>query len=130
MTRVAVFAALLSSITRINSAPAVIYDTVDLHERDAAITALSSATINSYTPYSYYAAAAECPANTTITWTCGSKLRLDIYLGPQKFIHYPVKCQQNPGFQPIAAGGNGDSVQYCGSCRYFSRFTSDPKPHP
>jgi hypothetical protein len=73
MARVAVFAALLSSITWVNAAPTVIYDIADLYERDAAITALSSATINSYTPYSYYAAAAECPANTTITWTCGSK---------------------------------------------------------
>ncbi|KAF9236095.1 Alpha/Beta hydrolase protein [Melanogaster broomeanus] len=58
------------------------------------ITALSTAQIDYFTPYTYYASAGHCPATETITWTCGST------------------CAANPDFKPVASGGNGDSVQY------------------
>jgi len=64
-----------------------------LNERQA-ITSLTSAQINTFTPYSFYSAAGYCSPASTLAWNCG------------------VNCAgANPGFHPIASGGDGDSVQ-------------------
>ncbi|CAK5278144.1 unnamed protein product [Mycena citricolor] len=66
-----------------------------LAERQAtSITALSQAQIDFFTPYSYYAAAAYCPPQDTLAWNC------------------TVDCLANPGFKPLASGGDGNGVQY------------------
>jgi len=39
--------------------------------REQATTILSSAQIESFKPYSIYAAAAYCPPSTTLSWSCG-----------------------------------------------------------
>jgi len=58
-------------------------------------TAISSAQINSYTPYTWYANAAYCSSIATSgTWDCGEQ------------------CNANPNFQLIASGGDGSDVQY------------------
>lgn len=60
-----------------------------------AITALEQSQITAFTPYTYYASAGYCPASETLTWTCGAN------------------CEANPGFEPVASGGDGDGTQYC-----------------
>ncbi|KIJ21171.1 hypothetical protein PAXINDRAFT_165906 [Paxillus involutus ATCC 200175] len=58
------------------------------------ITALTTAQIGSYTPYTYYASTGYCTPAQTLAWNCGAN------------------CAANPTFEPVASGGNGDSVQY------------------
>ncbi|KAJ3761776.1 lipase class 3 family protein [Lentinula raphanica] len=60
----------------------------------ASITALTSAQIAAYKPYTYYASTAYCAPSTTINWSCGTN------------------CQANPKFVPVASGGDGDGTQY------------------
>jgi len=59
-----------------------------------AITALSTSTIDSFTPFTFLASAAYCQPSTTLTWTCGTN------------------CEGVPGFLPTASGGDGDDVQF------------------
>jgi hypothetical protein len=59
-----------------------------------AITALSTTQINSYTPYTHYASTAYCSPASTLAWNCGAN------------------CNANPGFKPIASGGDGGGTQY------------------
>ncbi|KAJ7780283.1 lipase [Mycena maculata] len=59
-----------------------------------AITALSTTQIDVFTPYTYYAAAGYCAPATTLAWDCGTN------------------CEANPGFHPVASGGDGDSTQF------------------
>ncbi|KAJ7915125.1 alpha/beta-hydrolase [Mycena leptocephala] len=60
-----------------------------------AITALTSAQISAFKPYSFYSAAAYCLPTSTLAWNCG------------------VNCAgANPGFRPIASGGDGAAVQF------------------
>ncbi|KAI8996479.1 Alpha/Beta hydrolase protein [Trametes punicea] len=75
----------------VSAAPAP--DAVRLRPRQS-ITTLSTSAITSYTPYTWYASAGYCSASATATWTCGAN------------------CAANPDFKPVAAGGDGDSVQY------------------
>ncbi|KIJ65380.1 hypothetical protein HYDPIDRAFT_167094 [Hydnomerulius pinastri MD-312] len=58
------------------------------------ITALTTTQIDSYTTYTYYASAGYCTPAQTLAWNCGTN------------------CAANPDFEPVASGGNGDSVQY------------------
>ncbi|KAF8493037.1 lipase class 3 family protein [Russula emetica] len=59
-----------------------------------ATTILSSVQVESFKPYSIYAAAAYCPPSTTLSWSCG------------------VNCAKNPSFQPYASGGDGSLTQF------------------
>ncbi|KAJ8454174.1 hypothetical protein ONZ45_g19406 [Pleurotus djamor] len=63
-------------------------------ESRASITALSSASINAFKPYSHYASTAYCQPAKTKTWTCGAN------------------CNANSGFKPIASGGDGNKIQF------------------
>jgi len=58
------------------------------------ITALTSTTIDSFTPFTFFASAAYCNPSTTINWSCGAN------------------CAANPDFIPTASGGDGSSVQF------------------
>ncbi|KZT69278.1 lipase [Daedalea quercina L-15889] len=58
------------------------------------ITALTTAQIDAYTPYTWYASAGYCAPSETLAWDCGTS------------------CEANPDFEPVASGGDGDSVQY------------------
>ncbi|KAK0466791.1 alpha/beta-hydrolase [Desarmillaria tabescens] len=62
-------------------------------ERRQSISTLTSAQVSAFKPYSFYASAGYCNPSTTLTWTC-------------------VPCQANPGFQPLASGGDGNDVQF------------------
>ncbi|KAH8828427.1 lipase [Flagelloscypha sp. PMI_526] len=79
-----VIAVALCSVSTVSASP--------LERRS--VTALTTAQINAYTPYTWYASAANCAPSTLKTWTCGAN------------------CNANPGFKPQAAGGDGSDVQY------------------
>lgn len=64
-------------------------------KRTGTISALSSAQISAFKPYTFYAAAAYCSATTTAYCSCGKN------------------CAANPTFLPTASGGDGDGVQFC-----------------
>jgi hypothetical protein len=61
----------------------------------ATVTSMTDAQVNALTPYTYYASAEYCNPSVTATWTCGAN------------------CNANPGFRPIASGGDGSSIQFC-----------------
>ena len=61
------------------------------------ISILAQTQIESYKPYTWYAAAAHCNATSTANWTCG------------------INCEANPMFQVVAAGGDGNVTQFCTS---------------
>jgi hypothetical protein len=63
----------------------------------ATVTSMASTQVNALTPYTYYASAGYCNLSVTATWTCGAN------------------CNANPGFRPIASGGDGSSIQFCSS---------------
>lgn len=58
------------------------------------ITTLSASQISPFKPYSYFASTGYCTPSTTLTWSCGAN------------------CDANPGFEPVASGGDGSDVQY------------------
>ncbi|KAG7442590.1 lipase [Guyanagaster necrorhizus] len=64
-----------------------------LRQRDS-ITTLSDSEVEAFKPYTYYASAGYCEPSTTLAWDCGSN------------------CEANSAFEPVASGGDGDSVQY------------------
>ena len=65
-----------------------------LISRDS-ITALSQSQIDAVTPYAYLASAGYCEPSATLAWDCGTN------------------CDAISGFETVASGGDGDSVQYC-----------------
>nr|GAT53480.1 predicted protein [Mycena chlorophos] len=79
-------AVLLASASLVAAAPSLV--------ARQAITPLTTAEIDVFTPYTYYAAAGYCTPATTLAWNCGTN------------------CEANPDFEPVAAGGDGNSVQY------------------
>ncbi|KAJ6474664.1 lipase [Mycena vitilis] len=58
------------------------------------IVALSKAQVSAFRPYTFFAGTGYCPPNATLAWTCGEN------------------CLANPDFKPVAAGGDGEFVQY------------------
>ncbi|KAJ7623646.1 Alpha/Beta hydrolase protein [Roridomyces roridus] len=58
------------------------------------ITNLTQAQIDAFTPYEWYASAGYCSPATTLAWNCGAN------------------CDANPGFQPVASGGDGNAIQF------------------
>ncbi|KAJ7614638.1 lipase, partial [Mycena polygramma] len=58
------------------------------------IVALSNAQVSAFRPYTYFAGTGYCAPNSTLTWSCGED------------------CLANPDFKPVAAGGDGEFVQY------------------
>ena len=60
-----------------------------------AITTLTQAQINTFTPYAFFASAGYCQPANTLAWNCGAN------------------CNGVPDFKPVASGGDGDSTQFC-----------------
>ncbi|KAI0047137.1 lipase class 3 family protein [Auriscalpium vulgare] len=58
------------------------------------ITTLSTAQISTFKPFTFFASAAYCDPSVTLTWSCGAN------------------CNANPGFVPVASGGDGGEVQF------------------
>jgi len=58
------------------------------------IETLSPGAVAAFKPYSFYAASAYCNPSNLGEWTCGAN------------------CDANPGFLPVASGGDGIVVQY------------------
>ncbi|TBU28791.1 hypothetical protein BD311DRAFT_806639 [Dichomitus squalens] len=63
-------------------------------KRQAAITALSTAQIAAFSPYTHYAGTASCSPESTLAWDCGAT------------------CEANPSFEPVASGGDGAITQF------------------
>nr|BAL02936.1 lipase class 3 family protein [Pholiota nameko] len=80
--------AVLGALT-VDAAPAL----VEVSRRQS-ITALSTAQISTFRPFSYFASTAYCQPSTTVTWSCGAN------------------CAANADFIPTASGGDGSSVQF------------------
>jgi hypothetical protein len=78
-------------------------------------TAISTIQIESYKSYTYYAASAYCMPDVTLAWTCGcAPLYLIAAEQPLIIIIICVaNCQANPGFTPVASGGDGSDIPYC-----------------
>ncbi|KAF9236094.1 Alpha/Beta hydrolase protein [Melanogaster broomeanus] len=77
-----VLVSVLLGATAVNASPAV--------SARQSITALSTAQIDSFTSYTYYASAGYCTPAQTIAWNCGTN------------------CVANSDFIPVTSGGNGD----------------------
>ncbi|KAK0194813.1 alpha/beta-hydrolase [Armillaria mellea] len=73
---------------------ALVYASPSPLSRRDSITTLSDSEVEVFKPYTCYASAGYCEPSTTLAWTCGSN------------------CEANSAFEPVASGGNGDSVQY------------------
>lgn len=65
-------------------------------EARQSIAVLNSVKISSFKPFTFFASAGYCKPSQTRTWTCGTN------------------CDANPGFEPVASGGDGDETQFCG----------------
>lgn len=70
-------------------------DTLNVDAADASITVIPTSQVDAFTPYTHYASTGYCNPSVTKTWTCGAN------------------CNANPGFKPIASGGDGSSTQFC-----------------
>jgi hypothetical protein len=60
------------------------------------ITGLSSAQIESFKPYTYYAAAAYSPPSEIMSWTCGGRCQVDHSLKCNSFRQLPSKLRGEP----------------------------------
>ncbi|KAG8823155.1 hypothetical protein FRC19_004526 [Serendipita sp. 401] len=78
------------------------------------LTVLSSAEIETFTPYTLFASAGYCTPNITLTWSCGSKYLYtpSVSMNILKTSALLAVCDKLAGFKPVASGGNGGSVQY------------------
>ncbi|KAF8164407.1 lipase class 3 family protein [Pholiota molesta] len=88
-SKCAIFFAVLYALTAVNAAPAL----VELSERQS-ITALTTAQISAFRPFSHFASTAYCSPSTTINWSCGAN------------------CNANSDFIPTASGGDGSDIQF------------------
>ncbi|KAI0027803.1 lipase [Vararia minispora EC-137] len=65
-----------------------------LSAKRQSVTMLTTAEIDAFTQYTWFASAAYCSPMLTLAWNCG------------------VNCNANAGFQPVASGGDGSSIQF------------------
>jgi hypothetical protein len=77
--------------------------------------ALTSAAIAAFLPYSNYAAAGMCTPASILAWSCGRTffLRGRVAAGLLNAASLTANCAANPSFVPVAAGGDGNVVEYC-----------------
>lgn len=81
------FVLLLFSLVHLSTALPIV-------ERQNNLVSLSAAEIAAFRPFTSYASAAYCQPAKLRTWTCGKN------------------CNANPSFQPVAAGGDGNDIQF------------------
>ena len=87
--------ALLATLVVLATSTPAVPTAASLLPRQDAITPVPAGEIAAFKPYSWFAAAANCNASMTIDWSCGEK------------------CNANPGFKPVASGGDGVVTQFC-----------------
>ncbi|KAF8075191.1 lipase [Lyophyllum atratum] len=58
------------------------------------VSQLTAAQIAAYRPFTHYASTAYCQPASTLAWNCGAN------------------CNANPGFKPVASGGDGSNTQF------------------
>jgi hypothetical protein len=87
-----------------------------IFHRQADLPALTPSQISAFRPFTFYASAAYCRPAQLSSWTCGSES-----LPPQlclirvfELLNLTIaeNCKANPTFQPVAAGGDGNDVQF------------------
>ncbi|KAF8174960.1 lipase class 3 family protein [Pholiota molesta] len=100
-SKCAIFFAVLYALTAVNAAPAL----VELSERQS-ITALTTAQISAFRPFSHFASTAYCSPSTTINWSCGAN------------------CNANSDFIPTASGGDGSDIHFL-FCQAHSGFANE-----
>ncbi|KAM5537885.1 hypothetical protein V8D89_008361 [Ganoderma adspersum] len=86
--------ALLATLVVLATSTHAVPTASTLLPRQDAITPVPAGEIAAFKPYSWFAAAANCNASMTIDWSCGEK------------------CDANPGFKPVASGGDGVVTQF------------------
>ncbi|KAF8174959.1 lipase class 3 family protein [Pholiota molesta] len=84
-----ILSAVLCALTVVNAAPAL----VEVSKRQS-ITALTTAQISVFRPFTHFASTAYCQPSTTINWSCGAN------------------CAANSDFIPTASGGDGSDTQF------------------
>jgi hypothetical protein len=89
-------------------------------EKRADPTTVSTATVSSFTTYTYYAGAAYCKPANTLAWNCGGEWLHASLLATVPNANLIANCNANKGFIPIASGGDGAVTQYC--MKYFNPF--------
>ena len=87
--------ALLATLVALSTSTRAVPTISTLLPRQAAVTPVPTAEVAAFKPYTWFAAAANCNASLTMDWSCGAK------------------CDANPGFKPIASGGDGVVTQFC-----------------
>ncbi|TFK42078.1 lipase class 3 family protein [Crucibulum laeve] len=86
MLSTSIFVALVGALAAQAAPPALL--------KRQSITALSTAQISTFKPFTFFASTAACKPSTTLTWSCGAN------------------CNANADFIPVASGGDGASVQF------------------
>ncbi|TFK42084.1 lipase class 3 family protein [Crucibulum laeve] len=86
MLSTSIFVALVGALAAQAAPPALL--------KRQSITALSTAQISTFKPFTFFASTAYCQPSTTLTWSCGAN------------------CNANADFIPVASGGDGASVQF------------------
>jgi hypothetical protein len=99
---------LFSAASLVDAAPAL----VELSARQA-ITALTSAQISVFKPFTHFASTAYCQPSTTLAWNCGGMYSSFMGKHCSKLVRILANCQANSDFIPVASGGDGSSVQFC-----------------
>ena len=94
----------LAALTAL-AAPVDNVDSSDSPTTLAGITPMTSTQVHAFKPYTYYASAGYCNPSVTKTWTCGAN------------------CNANPGFRPIASGGDGSSTQFCSWAFFYDSLS-------
>lgn len=90
-------------------------DKLGVSAKRQSITALSGSQISAFKPFSFFASAAYCQPSTTINWSCGCTLFLidGLVRFPEINAVDSANCNNNPGFEPTASGGDGTDTQFC-----------------
>jgi hypothetical protein len=86
--------------------------------RKRSTSVVSAAEFESFTPFAFFAAAAYCAPEKTLTWKCGrtSVLSLSQMMAINNLL--AAFCDAHPEFQPTISGGDGNDIQFCTSINY------------
>lgn len=87
----AILNVLLATATLVQGTPAPVVPT----PAAGGVAPLTAPEVSSFKPYTYFASAGYCDPKDIRTWSCGRN------------------CDANPGFKPVAAGGDGVVTQFC-----------------
>ncbi|PPQ79130.1 hypothetical protein CVT26_004098 [Gymnopilus dilepis] len=94
MARFSFFKASTTTLAVVAGLFGLLGEAAPLKRATASITALSMTQIQSFRPFSFYAAMAYCEPSQILAKSCGQN------------------CDANPTFEPVASGGDGIDVQF------------------